>query len=423
MLRRIAPITLALLIGLVAPGHAAHQNRHQVIASLRACEGIAKCDAVAKRIYDEAFAKNEPVIELVTMGIGALIWERHGHIALCVRYADPGDDVCYNYGIGDFQNPASMGWGFFRGTKSFWAGEQTVLDLMNIYAGRDRTVWAQPIPLTLEQKTKVIAKLHSDILEDNRYYAYDHFFDNCTTRVRDILDDNSGKALSSMTEETDGKTFRDLARDGFYGMRIPLLITDIAMGRITDRVPSYWERMFLPQYLREAVQKKWGIEPIVLYQRVGDPPLDDGPSGRWLFALVILAATAPAWIARWFGRFQRLGMAFAILPPVLLGTVLWFLAIISPLGYVMWNESCLVFFPFDLALLVLSPARRRIYARGRVAMLGLIGVLMVIGVFKQPLFAPLLWPLIPAAVVGFWPAHWTRKRAEPAKPAKPAKKR
>ena len=411
MLRRIVPIAIALSIGFVAPGHA---GRH-ITASLRACEGIATCDAVGKRIYDEAFANNEPVIELVTMGIGALIWERHGHIALCVRYARPEDDICFNYGIGDFQNPAAMGWGFFRGTKSFWAGEQSVLDLMQIYAGRDRTVYAQPIPLNLEQKTKVLAKLRSDILEENRYYAYDHFFDNCTTRVRDILDDNSGKALSSMTEPTGDRTLRDLARDGFYGMRIPLLITDIAMGRITDRVPTYWERMFLPQYLREAVTKKWGIAPIVLYQRVGEPPLDDGPSGRFLFALAIVAATASAWLTRWLGRFQRIGMAFAIVPPVILGIVLWFLAIISPLGYVMWNESCLVFFPFDLALLVLPSAKRRLYARGRVAMLGGVAALLLAGVFKQPVFAPLLWPLIPAAVIGFWPEHWTRKRATPAK--------
>ena len=45
------------------------------------------------------------------------------------------------------------------------------------------------------------------------------------------------------------------------------------MGRVTDRVPSYWERMFLPDYLREAVVARWGIEPITLYERKGPPPL------------------------------------------------------------------------------------------------------------------------------------------------------
>ena len=40
-----------------------------------------------------------PVVELVTMGVGSLIWERHGHIALCVVYENPLDDACYNYGV------------------------------------------------------------------------------------------------------------------------------------------------------------------------------------------------------------------------------------------------------------------------------------------------------------------------------------
>ncbi|MEO8704804.1 MAG: DUF4105 domain-containing protein [Kofleriaceae bacterium] len=444
MQRRICLVVLAL----VAFAATAQAERRAVI-SLRACEGVAKCTTDQKLLYSQAFARNEPVIELMTMGIGALMWERHGHIALCVRYPHPEDDICFNYGIGDFHEPGKMAWGFFRGTKSFWAGKQEVLELMQIYAGRDRTVWAQPIPLTLEQKTKVIQKLESDILEQNRYYAYDHFWDNCTTRVRDILDDVTDHALRTMPEEAgDDRTFRDLARDGFWGMRLPLLITDIAMGRITDQVPTYWERMFLPQYLREAVQKKWGVVPIILYERHagvsdrtdadangipdihedangnGIPNFEedvDHNSGRVLFALFVLAVCAPAVLARYFGRFQRIGLAIAIIPPVLLGSALWFLAIISPLKYVELNETCLIFLPLDLALLVLPLPKRTLYAKGRVAMLGLMALLMLIGVLKQPLFAELLWPLIPAALVGFWPARWTRTPAVKVPEAKAEK--
>lgn len=434
MPRRFAVAALVLL-GLVATADA--QPRRRVTVSFRACpqidgtplrpDSVTQCGEAEAKIYREAFEKDEPVVELVTMGVGALIWERHGHIALCVRYKQAENDLCYNYGIGNFHEPLGMAWGFFRGTKSFWAGEQSIDELIRTYAGRDRTVFAQPIPLDKAQKAQVLAKLEADVLEENKYYAYDHFWDNCTTRVRDILDAATNQALSSMTEPTDGRTYRDLAREGFFGIensRPALLITDIAMGRVTDRVPSYYERMFLPDYLREAVQKKWGVTPIVLYQRQGPPQQHDGPSGRVVFALIILLFTAPAVIARWRGRFQRATLALALVPPVLLGTILWFLAIISPLPYVKWNESCLVFFPFDLLLLglgVLGPEKRKLYARGRVAMLGVMALLMLVGVLKQPLLAELLWPLIPAALVGFWPEHWTAQRAE-AKPAAPGDK-
>jgi hypothetical protein len=280
--------------------------------------------------------------------------------------------------------------------------------MLAIYKNADRSIYTQPLPLTQDQKKQIIAKLEHDILDENRFYAYDHFDDNCTTRIRDILDSATGGKLSAMKDDPGPKTFRDYARDGFFGMRLPLIATDLAMGRSTDRVPTYYERMFLPQYLREAATKAFGIQPIVLYQREGAPPLDDGPSGRGWLALIIVLATSPAWLTRLWGRLPRVGLGFAILPPVLLGLVFWTLAIISPLPYVRWNETCLIFFPLDLLLLVLPAVKRRAYARGRVASLGLIAVLLIIGVLKQPLWDVLLWPLIPALTVGFWRPEWTR---------------
>jgi hypothetical protein len=377
---------LAALAGLAAPARAQGRTRSQI-----------EVPPEIQKLYQET-----PVIELVTMGVGSLIWERHGHIALCVHYDDHRDDRCYNYGIGDFRHPIGMAWGFFRGTGSFWVGKSSVADMLSIYQYADRTIWAQPLPLTAEQKQKVIDKLEHDILDANKYYAYDHFWDNCTTRVRDVIDAATGGKLAEMIEPTDDRTFRDLAREGFLGMRIPLLITDIAMGRVTDRKPTYHERMFLPQYLREAVARQWGIQPIVLYERQGEPPLSDGPSGRVWFAIAIVVLTSPAWITRLIGRGQRLGLAVAVIPYVVLGTVLTGLAILSPLPYVRWNETCLVLLPLDLAVLVLPADRRRWYARARLAMLAAIVVLEAVGVLTQPLLAPLLWPAIPLAVVGFW---------------------
>jgi hypothetical protein len=206
------------------------------------------------------------------------------------------------------------------------------------------------------------------------------------------------------------------------------------MGRSTDRVPNYYERMFLPQYLREAVEKKWGIVAKQVYTRTecrqdpdsfcnsrgirGEP---DGPSGRWLFALFAIVITAPAVLARRFGRFERSTLALAVIPYALLGAILLMLAIISPLPYVRWNESVLVFFPFDVLLIRSTFRYRDRYAKGRLVMLGLFALLLAIGVLKQPLWPELLWPAIPLALVAVWPAKWTRVTEAPAA-AEPAKK-
>ena len=136
------------------------------------------------------YYEEEPTVELVTMGIGAL----------CLRFHDPREDRCYNYGIAEFQKPLSMAAGFFRGARSFWVGAQSPAMMLAIYTHADRTVWVQPLPLTPEQKQKVIAKLESDDTDEHRYYAYDHFLDNCTTRVRDVIDDATGGALRSMNQ-------------------------------------------------------------------------------------------------------------------------------------------------------------------------------------------------------------------------------
>jgi hypothetical protein len=266
-----------------------------VFAILFALSGIAAAQGYDPSLRTVARRSNQPypVVELVTMGVGSLMWERHGHIALCVVNENPADDACYNYGIADFRHPIAMAAGFFRGTHSFWVGKMDPTEMLAIYRYADRTIWAQALPLDPAQKKEVIDKLEFDIQDANRYYAYDHFWDNCTTRVRDNLDHATGGALSTMQVPSDGLTYRDLARRGFFGMRIPLLITDIAMGRVTDRLPTYYEKMFLPEYLREAVDKRWGITPIAIYSRVGPPPADDGPSGRILFALVVLVLTAP----------------------------------------------------------------------------------------------------------------------------------
>ena len=390
MTRRIAAVAVAYLavLAFASPAHAR--------------DPIQVPPEVAK-LYDD-----KPVIELVTMGVGSLIWERHGHIALCVRYADPHTDACYNYGVGDFHHPGEMAWGFFRATGAFWVAKSSPADMLSIYQYADRTIWVQPLPLTAAQKQQVIAKLEHDILPENRNYAYDHFWDNCTTRVRDVINDAVGGKLAAMKEPTDGRTFRDLAREGFYGMTVPLLVTDVAMGRATDRVPTYWERMFPPQYLREAVAKLWNIEPIAIYTRHGEPPSTDDASGRGWFVLLILILTAPAWLTRLLGKLPRTGLAVSVIPYVLLGSALTFLAIISPLRYIRWNELCLVLFPLDILLLVLPVARRRGYALVRLAMLAVILVLSVVGVVGQPVLVPLLWAAIPLAVAGLWPAPAAR---------------
>jgi hypothetical protein len=402
---RIAAVVAALVIATGAVARADHASRMRLGDEVAQMRQIA-AGAVAK-------GQHYPVIELVTMGVGALPWERHGHIALCVTFENPGADACFNYGVASFEHPLGMVVGFLRGTHSFWVEKDRPEGDLATYLDEDRSVWVQPLPLDDAQTQQVLVRLEHDVMKENRYYAYDHFWENCTTRARDIIDDATNHALSAMKEPSDGRSYRDLAREGFYGFGhdVPLIVTDFIAGRVTDRVPSYYERMFLPDYLREAVQRKWGIAPIAIYTRSEcrtspargcaerGAPFGDPASGRIWFVLLALLLTAPAWATRLWGRFQRTGMAIAVLPYALLGTALWCLAIISPLSYFRWNESCLLLLPTDILLVwFLSEERRRRYARGRLVMLAIVALLLLVGVLRQPILYAVVWPLVPNAV-------------------------
>jgi hypothetical protein len=115
------------------------------------------------------------------------------------------------------------------------------------------------------------------------------------------------------------------------------------------------------------------------------------------------------WLTRLLGRFQRLGLAIAVIPPALLGTIYWFLAIVSPLPYVRWNETCLCLMPFDLALLFLSGEKKIKYARYRVIMLALVAALLLINVLEAPIWTVWFWAIIPNAVVAFMPMTLRKK--------------
>ena len=338
-------------------------------------------------VYD-----NPPVVELVTMGEGGMLWERHGHIALCVRRNDPSLDACYNYGTATFVNPLQMVWGFLRGQKSFWVSKHSPRRTFQVYRHFDRSIWVQPLPFSDEQEARVLEILEHDILEENRFYSYDHFFDNCTTRVRDVIDSVSDSALSNMKTQTSTETFRQLGRRGFWGEKSLLLGLDVALGRVTDDTPTAAERMFLPEFVREAVTEIWKSQPLLLYKRQGASLSEDASSGRWQLALFVFLLTLPVWLSLWRGRFVKLSLVMSVVPMVLLGFILWSLAIISPLPYIRFNEAVLLFMPLDVVLLFASSWRQK-YARCRFVMLVCIAALLLVGIFRQPLWAPLLWPL------------------------------
>ena len=333
------------------------------------------------------------------MGVGALTVERFGHAALCLRWTDPRMDRCFNYGTTDFSRPIKMSWGFLRGKSSFWVSTMRPESMLANYTHRDRSIWLQTLPLTDEEAWQMADKLMSDTLPENKYYNYHHFYDNCTTRVRDIIDNATGGRLSAGADVPFPHTFRDLSRQGFADVPILLFASDAFLGHPADNKPTLYQAMFLPDVLRDEITKRYGVEPVVIYVRQGPSfPTENNWVRPFVIGLSVLFAI-PMLLARVRRRRQRLLGTLSLLPAALCGLVVWFVLIATPLAEGRQNEVLMLLFPLDLAVPFLSERRRQLYVRFRIGIILLALLLKVVGLFTQPLWAVAPLSLFPLTIV------------------------
>jgi hypothetical protein len=108
-------------------------------------------------------------------------------------------------------------------------------------------VWLQRVNLTPGQRLDLQARLRENNTDANRYYRYDYYRDNCSTRVRDALDGVLGGQIRAATEGLDtGTTYR------WHTTRLlqPVLAAyagiQFVMGGRADEPISVWDEMFLP---------------------------------------------------------------------------------------------------------------------------------------------------------------------------------
>ena len=347
-----------------------------------------------------AIEPDPPAIDLVTFGVGARIFEKFGHAAICLRYHQPEHPaVCFNYGVTDFAAGAVMIWNFLRTQQQFWVEPTSFDSLYSFYKWEDRDIWLQPLPIAGAEARAIEAKLWSDLQEANRYYYYDHFFDNCTTRLRDMIDQATHGALRAGAEARYPLTFRELGRRGLAEMPALLVATDLVIGRQADDHPTVWQAMFHPEIFRQQIEAKLGALPRLLYKRRGPAFPAGGSSGRLGLLAAGLAFAVPLLVAQWRRRFQTTALVWVTLELALLGALVWGLAIVSSIVGVRYNEAVFVVMPLDLVLPFLGAARRRQYALARVGFLALTSILAAVGVFHQPLWLLILIVFVPMVTI------------------------
>lgn len=348
-------------------------------------------------------AGSAPVVELYTMGPGEDLFSTFGHAAICVRDGRTPAGRCFNYGTTDFSTPLPLTWDFIRGRARFWVSVVDLPTMLHFYRRADRTIWRQVLPLDGARAAKLAAALEASTDERVKFYRYHHFLDNCTTRIRDIVDAATEGALSRASRDR-GRTFREWARDGFAGTWPLLAVTELLLGRPADQRTDSWAAMFLPSELRVEVAARLGAKPEVVYARRGPPPSGSTRLGHLAFALFGLALAGVLLGAAYAPRSPRgrdagfrVGLTLVGLALGLVGVVLWSLAVLSTFPELRRNEALAAFWPTDLLLPLLPWRWLRAYAAARLAVAALL-VLGHVAPLVQPL-SPLLLCVPPLVVV------------------------
>ncbi|MDB4965643.1 MAG: hypothetical protein JWN44_1332 [Myxococcales bacterium] len=340
---------------------------------------------VALVLLASSLARAAPTVELYTMGAGDEIFSAFGHAAICVTDGEAPGGRCYNYGTADFTTPVPLTWNFIRGRALFWVSVTDTFHMLRYYQHVGRAVWRQTLTLTPPEAERVAAALAASADERVKYYRYHHFDDNCTTRIRDLLDRATDGRLGR--DRTDRRlTFRQWARQGFAGDAPLLAAVEMLLGRSADRRTDSWQAMFLPSELRDEVARRYRAPPVEVVRGQPRPPA----GATWLGQAAFFVAGAL--LALLLVVHLRTGRIVAGVVLGLVGLILWALAALSTFPELTRNELLFSFWPTDFAL----PWLGRRYLNARLVVLGLV-VLLHLGLFVQPL-APSLLALLPLAV-------------------------
>ena len=194
-------------------------------------------------------------ISLLTCTPGQELYSTFGHSAIRVLNLQTGSDLVYNYGTFYFDDPYFIQ-KFIHGNLDYFISVDSFSLFIWEYKYYRRGVTEQVLHLSCEEKNKIEAALFENIKEVNKYYRYDFTFDNCTTRLRDLLKNNSTNSIQSKNIlPTKNTSFRNLLHVYLNktNRNWSKLGIDILLGSPLDKTISNREAAYLPEYLLRTV--------------------------------------------------------------------------------------------------------------------------------------------------------------------------
>ena len=187
---------------------------------------------------------------LITCSPHEEVYSLYGHTAL--RYHDlhegKHDDVVFNWGIFNFKAPHFV-LRFVFGLTDYELGLADFAPFCRYYQRWGSSVNEQVLDLTPEEKLRLNQALQENYQPENRVYRYNFFYDNCSTRPRDIIERSIDGEVVYAVSNDQQPTFRELLHHCTRNHDWATFGNDMLLGVKADRPTTRQEQEFLPENL------------------------------------------------------------------------------------------------------------------------------------------------------------------------------
>lgn len=210
--------------------------------------GISTTYAEEQRLLSDS-----ATVSLLTCSPGTEIYELFGHSGIRVFDKEKNIDVTFNYGLFDF-NQDDFIYRFVRGKTDYEVGVTSTDYFLYSYIERGSGVMESVLNLSQSEKESIWLYLMENIQPENKTYRYNFIFNNCATKLRDIIDQNVS-GIKSYPDVSGSLSFREAV--GLYTKTSPWsqFGFDICLGRGMDRDATTYEKMFLPEILGNTINQ------------------------------------------------------------------------------------------------------------------------------------------------------------------------
>jgi hypothetical protein len=210
-------------------------------------------------------------------------------------------DKVYNWGTFTFGDPALLP-KFVQGRFMYWLSVQGIGATQFVYKRENRSITAQELDLDYAQVRELQRLVDENAKPENKHYKYDYYRDNCSTRVRDMIDKVTGGRVHEVTKGPGRLTYRQHTLRLTESMPAEYVALNLVMGDLIDKPVTEWDESFVPMEFQAAARKTTLIGPDgverplvkrewVLLPSVQTPPPNDPPTW-WPYSLAAGLASA-----------------------------------------------------------------------------------------------------------------------------------